>query len=62
MGKTAGHTDVSIWYAFRGDMPDHMEIDETEFKAARWFRKDKLPENADLRLPRFVAKLYRDLA
>ena len=38
VGKTAGHTDVSLWYALRGDRSAPIQIDPREFRQARWFR------------------------
>jgi 8-oxo-dGTP pyrophosphatase MutT (NUDIX family) len=58
VGKTAGHIDVSIWYALKGDRLARIEIDASEFREARWFRRDELPENTDPHLGRFVQKLY----
>ena len=59
VGKTSGHTDVSIWYAFKADRTVALEIDRKEFYQARWFHKDALPLNTDPHLGRFVEKLYR---
>ena len=58
VGKTAGHIDVSIWYALKGNRRDALEIDRTEFKEARWFHKKALPLNTDPHLGRFVNKLF----
>lgn len=62
VGRTSGHTDVSIWYALKGNSSDEFQIDEAEFNEARWFSRDGLPENTDPQLPRFVEKLYRQLS
>lgn len=62
VGKTAGHTDISLWYALKGDRTSFLEIDPSEFNEARWFHKDLLPSNTDPDLPRFVAKLYGENA
>jgi hypothetical protein len=35
VGKTAGHTDVSIWYALKGDRASALTIDQNEFHEAR---------------------------
>ena len=58
VGKAAGHTDVSLWYALKGDRRRELEIDENEFRQARWFHRDALPENTDPHFGRFVQKLY----
>ena len=58
VGKTAGHTDISIWYALRGDRNSELIIDKSEFHEARWFHRNELPENTDPHLTRFVEKFY----
>lgn len=63
VGKTAGHTDVSIWYALRGNRKQNFSFDRTEFHAIRWFHKDSIPFNrADPEMARFLAKLYARIA
>ena len=57
VGKTSGHTDVSIWYALKGDRAKPVAIDESEFREARWFHKNALPTHTDPHLARFVEKL-----
>ncbi len=60
VGKTAGHIDVSLWYAIKGDRNKKYQFDQSEFYKIQWFHKDDLPlERADPELHRFVAKLYR---
>lgn len=53
VGKTSGHTDVSLWYAAAGNSAYEIKFDESEFKAARWFEFDKIlngdPRNFDPR-------------
>ena len=59
VGKTAGHIDVSLWYAIKGDRNQDYQFDRSEFYTIQWFHKNKLPlERADPELHRFVAKLY----
>lgn len=58
VGKTAGHIDVSIWYALKGDRTSPLTIDENEFHEARWFHREQLPGNTDPHLARFLEKLY----
>ncbi len=59
VGKTKGHTDVSIWYAFKGDRNIKLGYDDSEFKEARWFHKDEIPMNkTDPEMARFIRKLY----
>ena len=62
VGKTAGHTDVSIWYALKGERASSLTIDQNEFHEARWFHRDKLPTNTDPHLTRFVEKFYGQTA
>lgn len=59
VGKTAGHTDVCIWYALKGDRTIPLGVDRTEFNEARWFHINELPDSCDPDLGRFVEKLYR---
>ncbi len=59
VGKTAGHTDVCIWYALRGSRNSKYRIDQTEFRGIKWFHKDDVPiEHTDPHMRRFLAKLY----
>ena len=58
VGTTAGHTDVSLWYALRGDRRTNLEFDESEFRAIRWFHKHEISKiKTDPELGRFVSKL-----
>ena len=58
VGRTAGHTDVSLWYLLAGDPSRALSIDRSEFLEARWFRPQAMPfERCDPELQRFVAKL-----
>ncbi len=59
VGKTAGHTDVSLWYVLRGDRSAVLEFDNTEFHETRWFHKDDVPlDRTDKHMSRFLQKLY----
>ncbi len=59
VGKTAGHTDVSIWYVLRGDSGQKLVFDATEFHSIRWFHKDDIPlARTDPQMSRFLKKLY----
>lgn len=59
VGKTAGHTDVSIWYALRGDRTAELIFDTSEFLGVQWFHKDDVPlERTDRHMGRFLKKLY----
>lgn len=60
VGKTAGHTDVSIWYVLKGNRYAGLVFDTTEFQTIRWFDKDEVPlERSDKHMDRFLKKLYR---
>ena len=41
VGKTAGHTDVSLWYVLSGDRSDDFVFDKSEFHSIQWFHKTK---------------------
>ena len=59
VGKTAGHTDVSLWYLLRGDRSTKLNFDDSEFHDARWFHKNDVPlDRSDRHMSRFLQKLY----
>ena len=59
VGKTAGHTDVSIWYALGSDCSEEVVFDRSEFLSVSWFHKDEVPLNrTDQHMNRFLQKLY----
>lgn len=59
VGKTSGHTDVSIWYAINGNQNMNIDFDRSEFHSVRWFHKDEIPYgNTDPELHRFIKKHY----
>lgn len=59
VGRTAGHTDVSLWYVLKGSRFEHLDFDRKEFYGVRWFHRDAVPlERADPELGRFLKKLY----
>lgn len=60
VGKTAGHTDVSLWYVLKGKRGQDMVYDDSEFHEVKWFHKDALPvHRTDPHMERFIAKLER---
>ena len=59
VGKTSGHTDVSIWYVLKNDRNKSLVFDQSEFNQIKWFHKDNIPiENTDPEMGRFLKKLY----
>jgi len=59
VGKTAGHTDVSLWYVFQGNRLENISFDESEFRSVSWFHKDDVPlDRTDVHMQRFLTKLY----
>ena len=59
VGKTAGHTDVSIWYALRGRRDAELSFDMSEFHTIRWFEKDEVPiDRTDKNMEKFLRNLY----
>jgi 8-oxo-dGTP diphosphatase len=59
VGKTAGHTDVSIWYVLRGNRHAELVFDTSEFHSVRWFHRDEVPlGRTDKHMRRFLQKLY----
>ncbi|MCC6992661.1 MAG: NUDIX hydrolase, partial [Acidobacteria bacterium] len=58
VGRTAGHTDVSLWYVVNGSRNVPPKWNENEFREARWFSFSEAPLlRSDPHLGRFVAKL-----
>ncbi|NOX51298.1 MAG: NUDIX domain-containing protein [Gammaproteobacteria bacterium] len=59
VGKTAGHTDVSLWYVLKGNREQVMSFDQSEFHTVQWFHKDAIPlQRSDQHMGRFLRKLY----
>jgi 8-oxo-dGTP diphosphatase len=58
VGLTAGHTDVSLWYAVRIARDQALVVDPAEFLEVRWFAFDAIPlGRCDPNLARFLRKL-----
>lgn len=58
VGKTAGHTDVSLWYLLRGNRKLSIDYDKGEFNEVQWFHTSKVPfQRSDPHMKRFVEKL-----
>ena len=58
VGKTAGHTDVSLWYVLKGDRSATLTFDRSEFHGVRWFHRTEVPMNrTDPHMHRFLTKL-----
>lgn len=58
VGRTAGHTDVSLWYVVQGSRATPLKWNQHEFNEARWFAFTEAPlERSDPHLGRFLAKL-----
>ena len=57
-GLSAGHTDVSLWFAVRGDRAQSYSFDRHEFKEIRWFTFKEIPHRrTSPHLKRFLDKL-----
>ncbi|MEM9561319.1 MAG: NUDIX domain-containing protein [Actinomycetota bacterium] len=65
-GRSAGHTDVSLWFVFQCGPDAAIAPDEREFIRARWWSPDEIlaagTERFDPHLQRFVDKLRRRVA
>ena len=58
VGITAGHTDVSLWYAVFRSRASPISFDPGEFNDAKWFAFTEAPlDLSDPHLGRFLAKL-----
>lgn len=52
------HTDVSLWFALRGDRSKTYDFDPGEFHAIRWFPMTDIPHGrSEPHLSRFIDKL-----
>jgi 8-oxo-dGTP diphosphatase len=59
VGKTSGHTDVSLWFALKGSRTQKYDYDSSEFHSVRWFHHETIPfERADPNLGRYLKKLF----
>lgn len=60
VGKTAGHTDVSLWYVLRADSEKEIMYDSGEFNGYRWFPYEEILatniEKFDPHMHRFTMK------
>lgn len=60
VGKTAGHTDVSLWFILRADSTLSITYDTSEFNGCKWFEYDEILNidiaEFDLHMHRFVQK------
>ena len=65
VGKTAGHTDVSLWYLLSADSEKPIQYDLGEFNGYKWFTfKEVLDtpiEKLDRYMHRFMKKLEASL-
>lgn len=57
VGKTAGHTDVSLWYVIKGNSNIEYDFDQEEFSSIKWFGLDEVPYGrSDPHMERFINK------
>ncbi len=58
VGKTAGHTDVTLWYVLKGHTEEKYSFDDAEFNSITWFQFDQIPYSvSDPNMQRFITKL-----
>jgi 8-oxo-dGTP diphosphatase len=62
VGKTAGHTDVSLWYMLKADSAKEIKYDPGEFNGYKWFDYEEIL-NTDIskfdpHMHRFAKKLF----
>ncbi len=58
VGRTAGHTDVSLWYVLRGNRHDVLTYDRDEVHTIQWFHIAHIPfQQSDPHMKRFLSKL-----
>lgn len=63
VGKTAGHTDVSLWYVLKADSEKEIKYDPAEFNGYKWFEYQEIL-NTDIskfdpHMHRFMQKLLK---
>jgi len=59
VGRTAGHTDVCLWYVLAGDRQVSLDYCREEFNSIRWFHRDEVPATrVEPNLARFFRKFY----
>jgi hypothetical protein len=57
VGRTPGHTDVSLWYVVKSDRHRSLQWSSDEFNAVRWFGLTDAPvTRSDPHLGRFLRK------
>jgi len=62
VGRSAGHTDIALWYVVEADKDQKLNFDHNEFNNIAWFHKDEVPfALTDPHLKRFLAKYYRKI-
>lgn len=61
VGKTAGHTDVSLWYILQGNSGQSVEYEKQEFNGYEWFDYEEILNEPvsrfDPQMHRFTRKL-----
>lgn len=58
VGRTPGHTDVSLWYLLAGDRTGPLVYDTSEFSTVMWFHSSAIPlQRSDPHMGRFLRKL-----
>ncbi len=58
VGRTAGHTDVSLWYLLSGNRTGPLVYDTSEFNTVMWFHSSAIPlHRSDPHMERFLRKL-----
>ncbi len=59
VGKTRGHTDVSLWYVLSVCRDHKLVFDQSEFHSVRWFHRSELPwKRCEPNLARVLGKIY----
>jgi 8-oxo-dGTP diphosphatase len=59
VARTAGHTDVSLWFVLRGDRTLHLRFDPSGLHGVRRFHHSDVPlDRTDPHLGRFLTRLY----
>ena len=65
VGKTAGHTDVSLWYLLKADSEKEIRYDPIEFNGYQWFGYQEILDmditKLDPHMHRFIEKLLHFL-
>lgn len=57
MQEIPGHTNVSLWYIFNGNIAQPLQIDTSTFTQAQLFSIENIPQGSGPHMLRFTQKI-----